>query len=94
MTTEIDLAYALPCSNCSCQAQNFKCRQLTNPSWPNRKKVFNDKDDRRQLYCCLVPIAHRSSLLPVFEWRYSFSILEALSSEQLQKRNTFILITY
>ncbi|CAF1188102.1 unnamed protein product [Didymodactylos carnosus] len=94
ITREIDLVYALPCSDWPCQAKNFKCRQRINPSWPNRKKVFRRKDERRQLYCCLVPVAHRFSLLPVFEWRYSFSILEALLSEQLQKRNEFILITY
>ena len=94
MTREIDLVYALPCSDWPCQAQNFKNRQMKKPSWPNRKKFFRYQDDRRQLYCCLVPIAHRYSSSPTFEWRYSFSILEALLSEQLLKRNEFILIIY
>lgn len=94
MTREIDLVYALPCSDWPCQAQNFKYRQMTKPSWPNRKKFFRHKDDRRQLYCCLVPIAHRNSSSPAFEWRYSFSILEALLNEQLLKRNEFLLVIY
>lgn len=90
----IDLVYALPCSDWPIQAQSVETRPMRRLLGTSSERIFRHKNTGYQSYCCLVPVAHRSSLSPKTEWRYSFSMLEALMSERLQKRNECILIIY